>query len=181
MVLRMSRRAKSVKTLKALNRPLRKPLALVLLVLLVLTPSAPATRLAKAQGAGSVKGKGALYVYKDLSASLELHITQKLETSVVESWSLNALLNIEPADTANLTISALAKRLILHPEELEMGSYGGINYYKMSCVRVLEGEVSNTTTIVFRAKLYNETEEVSLFIFLAGKRAIGPAASGRGL
>jgi hypothetical protein len=126
-------------------------------------------------------------VYKDLSASLELHVTQKLEEPVVESWSLSALLDVEPADatgvtetaktanTATLTISALAERPILHPKELETGNYGDINYYKMSCERVLEGEVGNATTIVFKVRLYNETEEVSLFIFLADRRAIGPA------
>jgi hypothetical protein len=111
-------------------------------------------------------------------------VTQKLEEPVVESWSLSALLDVEPADatgatktakTANLTISALAERPILHPEELEMGNYGGINYYKMSCERVLEGEVGNATTVVFRVRLYNETDETSLFIFLADRRAIGPA------
>jgi hypothetical protein len=131
-----------------------------------------------------VESRGALYVYKDLSTSLELHVIQKLERPEVETWSLSALLDVEPADTAGttgtantatLTISALVKRPILHPEELEMGSYGGINYYKMNCERVLEGEVGNATTVVFRVRLYNETDETSLFILLADRRAIGPA------
>jgi len=187
------RRTKDVKRVRKVRTPkgLRlKALALGLLALLLLLPaSAPATQLvhfAKAQGAGAggaggVEARGALYVYRDLSASVELHVTQKLERPMVESWSLSALLDVEPTDatetanTANLTISALAKRPILHPEELEMGSYGGINYYKMSCERVLEGEVGNATTIVFRVRLYNETDETSLFIFLTDRRAIGPA------
>jgi hypothetical protein len=180
------RRVRKVRTLKALRF---KALALGLLALLLLLPASTAAQLvqlvhfAEAQGAGAgsatgAEARGALYVYKDLSASLELHVTQKLETPVVESWSLSALLNIEPTDTANtatLAISALAKRPILHPEELEMGSYGGINYYKMNCERVLEGEVGNVTTVVFKVRLYNETDEVSLFILLADRRAIGPA------
>ena len=172
----MSGRAKSVRTLKLSS----KPLALVLLALILASPTAQLVHLAKAQGAGGAsatgaEARGALYVYKDLSASLELHMAQKLKEPVVESWTLSALLNIEPADTANLTTSALLKRPILHPEEWKMGSYGGINYYKLSCERVLEGEVGNATTVVFRVRLYNETEEVSLFIFLADRRAIGPA------
>jgi len=186
----MSRKARTksvdrVRTLKALNRPL-KALVLLALLLLASAPIAQLVHFAEAQGAGAgsttgAEARGAFYVYKDLSASLELHMAQKLEEPVVESWSLSAPLNVEPADatktanTANLTISALAQRPILHPEELEMGNYGGINYYKMSCERVLEGEVGNVTTIVFRVRLYNETEEVSLFIFLADRRAIGPA------
>jgi hypothetical protein len=171
------RRTKSVKTPKALSR--LKPLALLLLALLALSPVAQLV-LAKAQGAGAegiIESRGALYVYKDLSASLELHMTQKIERPEVESWSLSALLNIEPADTADtatLTISAPSKRPILHPEELEW-SYGGINYYKMSYERSLEGNVGNATTVVFKIRMYNETDEVSLFIFLADKRAIGPA------
>jgi len=179
----MSRRAKSARTLKALSS---KPLALVLLALLALSSVAQLVQLAEAQGAGAgsttgIEARGALYVYKDLSASVELHMAQKLETPVVESWILSALLNVEPADatetanTATLTISALAERPILHPEEWEMGSYGGINYYKMRCERFLEGEVGNATTIVYRVRMYNETDEVSLFIFLADRRAIGPA------
>jgi hypothetical protein len=186
----MSRKARTksvdrVRTLKALNRPL-KALILLALLLLASAPIAQLVHFAEAQGAGAgsttgAEARGALYVYKDLSASLELHVTQKLEEPVVESWSLSALLNVEPADatktanTANLTISALAKRPILHPGELETGSYGGINYYKMSCERVLEGEVGNITTVVFRVRMYNETDEASLFILLADKRAIGPA------
>jgi hypothetical protein len=174
-----------MRTLKGL-----KALALALLALLLLAsaPAAQLVQLAEAQGAGAkgaggggvIESRGALYVYKDLSASLELHTTQKLEEPVVESWSLSALLDIEPAgtagtaDTATFTISALSKRPILHPEELEW-SYGGINYYKISCERSLEGEVGNATTIVFRVRLYNETDEVSLFIFLTDKRAVGPA------
>jgi len=178
----MSRKAKSMRTLKGL-----KALALALLALLLLaSPATQLVQLAKAQGAGAggvIESRGALYVYKDLSASLELHIIQKLETPLVESWSLSALLNIEPADTAGaagtadtatLTISALSKRPILHPDELGW-SYGGINYYKVSYERSLEGEVGNTTTTVFRVRLYNETDEVSLFIFLTDKRAVGPA------
>jgi hypothetical protein len=178
-----------MRTLKGL-----KALALALLALLLLAsaPAAQLVQLAKAQGAGAkgageggvIESRGALYVYKDLSASLELHMTQKLEEPVVESWSLSALLDIKPADatgaagtveTATFTISALSRHPILHPEELEMGNYGGINYYKVSCERVLEGEVGNATTIVFRVRLYNETDEVSLFILLADRRAIGPA------
>jgi hypothetical protein len=184
-------RTQGVRTSKGLGL---KALALGLLALLLASaPAAQLVHLAKAQGVGAGAGgaggasatgaevRGALYVYKDLSASLELHVTQKLEEPVVESWSLSALLNVEPADatktanTANLTISALAKRPILHPGELETGSYGGINYYKMSCERVLEGEVGNITTVVFRVRMYNETDEASLFILLADKRAIGPA------
>jgi hypothetical protein len=56
-----------------------------------------------------------------------------------------------------------------------MGSYRDINYYRVSCERSLEGEVGNTTTIAFRARIYNETGEASLFIFLTDRRAIGPA------
>jgi hypothetical protein len=118
---------------KTVRIPKLKPKALALGLLAILflasIASAPAAQLvqfAKAQGAGAggagaggVEARGALYVYKDLSASLELHATQKLEEPVVESWSLSALLNVEPADTATLTISALAKRPILRPEELE--------------------------------------------------------------
>ena len=173
------KRVRKVRTLKGLRL---KALALGLLALLLLAsaPAAQLVQLAKAQGASTkdVEARGALYVYKDMSASVELHVTQKLEEPVVESWSLSALLDVEPTDTANtatLVISALAKRPILHPEELEMGSYGGINYYKMSCERVLEGEVGNVTTVVFKVRLYNETDEVSLFILLADRRAIGPA------
>jgi hypothetical protein len=194
VVLRGLRRTKDVKrvrrvrTLKGLRL---KALALGLLALLLLAsaPVAQLVQLAKAQGASTkdVEARGALYVYKDLSASLELHVIQKLERPEVETWSLSALLDVEPADTAGttgttgtantatLTISALVKRPILHPEEMEMGSYGGINYYKMSYERSLEGEVGNATTVVFKVRLYNETEEVSLFILLADRRAIGPA------
>jgi len=181
----MSRRAKSARTLKLR----RKPFALVLLALLALSSAAQLVHFAEAQGAGGASAgsatgaetRGALYVYRDLSASVELHMAQKLVEPLVESWSLSALLNVEPADatktakTATLAISALAERPILHPEEWEMGSYGGINYYKLRCERFLEGEVGNATTVVFRVRMYNETDEVSLFIFLADKRAIGPA------
>jgi hypothetical protein len=166
-------RTRGVRTSKGLRL---KALALGLLALLLLaSPAAQLVHLAKAQGAGGVEARGALYVYKDLSASLELHVTQKLERPVVESWSLSALLNMEPTNTTNLTISALLKRPILHPEELEMGSYGGINYYKMNCERSLEGNLGDATTIVFKTRLYNETDEVSLSISLADRRAIGPA------
>lgn len=193
------RRTKDVKRVRKVRTPkgLRlKALALGLLALLLLAsaPAAQLVQLAKAQGAGAggasagsatgVEARGALYVYKDLSASVELHVTQKLEEPVVESWSLSALLDVEPTDTANtatLTISTLVKRPILHSEELEMGSYGGINYYKMSCEGVLEGEVGNATTIVFKVRLYNETDEASLFIFLADRRAIGPACLWEGI
>jgi hypothetical protein len=183
-------RIKGVRTSKGLRL---KAFALGLLALLLLasTPVAQLVHFAEAQGAGAggaggVEARGALYVYRDLSASLELHVTQKLERPVVESWSLSALLDVEPADatgatkTTTLTISALAKRPILHPEEMEMGNYGGINYYKMRCERVLEGEVGNATTIVFKVRMYNETDEVSLFIFLADRRAIGPACAWEG-
>jgi hypothetical protein len=175
--------SRALRTLRALCE---KPFALGLLVPLVLafttliTPTAPP--LVKAQGAGAgVEGegvleRGSLYVYKDSSASLELHMAEKLKQPLGEKWVFNASLEVEPTNTVTLTLNSLTKRLTLYPEELESGEPGLINYYKMSYEWTIKGKVGNVTSIAFRLRMYNEADEASLLTLVVDERAIGPAA-----
>ena len=117
-----------------------------------------------------MESRGALYVYKDLSTSLELHVIQKLERPEVETWSLSALLDVEPADTAGttgtantatLTISALVKRgLSVHglPEsepERELPTNESIAFFDELFSPPQAGSISFTLTGFYNATVYD--------------------------